>query len=91
VTASAVDPTTALVVIDLQKGIMALPTVPNPPADVLSRTIALADAFRSRYRSPLGCGATVRARIPSVARSAVSGITGKIARSRHTGSMSDQS
>jgi nicotinamidase-related amidase len=48
VTASAVDPTTALVVIDLQKGVMALPTVPNPPADVLSRTVALADAFRSR-------------------------------------------
>lgn len=36
-------------------------------------------------------GAAVRARMPSVARSADSGMIGKMSRSRHTGSMSDQS
>jgi nicotinamidase-related amidase len=47
VTVSTLDERTALVVIDLQQGIMALPTVPHAPADVLARTVGLADAFRA--------------------------------------------
>jgi nicotinamidase-related amidase len=45
--ATALDLRTALVVIDLQKGIMAFPTV-HPFADVLSNTVRLVEAFRSR-------------------------------------------
>jgi nicotinamidase-related amidase len=44
---TTLDPKTALVVIDLQKGIVALPTV-HPAADVIARSRALADAFRAR-------------------------------------------
>jgi nicotinamidase-related amidase len=43
--ATALDPRTALVVIDLQKGISAYPTV-HPFRDVVSNTKRLADAFR---------------------------------------------
>jgi nicotinamidase-related amidase len=46
-TVSTLDPRTALVVIDLQAGIVAAPTVPYPAADVLARTVSLADAFRA--------------------------------------------
>ncbi|MGH4034966.1 hydrolase [Actinomycetota bacterium Odt1-20B] len=46
-TATALDPKTALVVIDLQKGITALPTV-HPAAEVVERTGRLAAAFRER-------------------------------------------
>ncbi|PCE32994.1 cysteine hydrolase family protein [Burkholderia ubonensis] len=41
------DSNTALVVIDLQKGIVGLPTA-HPPGDVVARSRALLDAFRSR-------------------------------------------
>ncbi len=41
------DPNTALVVVDLQKGIIALPTI-HPMGDVIERARALADAFRER-------------------------------------------
>ena len=44
---TALDPRTALVVIDLQKGILSLPVV-HPAADVLGRAIVLAAAFRAR-------------------------------------------
>jgi nicotinamidase-related amidase len=44
---TTLDSKTALVVIDLQQGIVALPTV-HPTADVISRSRALADAFRAR-------------------------------------------
>jgi nicotinamidase-related amidase len=44
---TTLDSKTALVVIDLQQGIVALPTV-HPTADVISRSLALADAFRAR-------------------------------------------
>jgi nicotinamidase-related amidase len=44
---TTLDPKTALVVIDLQQGIVALPTV-HTAADVISRSRALADAFRAR-------------------------------------------
>ncbi|MFD9738073.1 isochorismatase family protein [Umezawaea sp. NPDC059074] len=46
-TVTALDPRTALVVVDLQKGILGLPTV-HPVADVVKNAGALADAFRAR-------------------------------------------
>ncbi|MFE0511423.1 hydrolase [Streptomyces sp. NPDC058964] len=45
---TALDPRTALVAIDLQNGIVGTPTRPYPAADVVSRTVELADAFRAR-------------------------------------------
>ncbi|MEU7057133.1 hydrolase [Streptomyces sp. NPDC046197] len=45
---TTLDPRTALVVIDLQAGIVAAPTAPHSGAEVLSRTAELADAFRAR-------------------------------------------
>lgn len=44
---SQLDPTPALISIDLQKGIVAMPTV-HPASDVVSRTAHLARAFRAR-------------------------------------------
>jgi nicotinamidase-related amidase len=44
---TTLDPKTALVVIDLQRGIVALPTV-HPTTEVVARAAALADAFRRR-------------------------------------------
>jgi len=44
---TTLDPNTAIVVIDLQKGLVALPTL-HPIEDVISRSRALADAFRAR-------------------------------------------
>jgi nicotinamidase-related amidase len=46
VTVTTIDPTTALIVIDLQTGIAAYPTV-HPVDDIAQRAGALADAFRS--------------------------------------------
>ncbi|MFJ9817540.1 hydrolase [Streptomyces sp. NPDC101151] len=45
---STLDPRTALVVIDLQRGIVSMPTQPHAAADVVARTAELADAFRAR-------------------------------------------
>ncbi|GAB7030050.1 isochorismatase family protein [Streptomyces sp. NPDC021749] len=45
---TTLDPKTALVLIDLQKGITGLPTVPLPAADVVGRAARLAAAFRAR-------------------------------------------
>ncbi|HEY1722579.1 MAG TPA: hydrolase [Magnetospirillaceae bacterium] len=43
-----IDPqTTALVVIDLQKGIMRMPVAPHAAADVLTRTLSLVERFRT--------------------------------------------
>jgi nicotinamidase-related amidase len=42
---TTLDPNTALIVIDLQKGIVAYPTV-HPTAEVVKQASALADAFR---------------------------------------------
>ena len=42
---TTLDPTTALIVVDLQKGIASLPTA-QPVAEVVKRASALADAFR---------------------------------------------
>ena len=44
---NTLDPQTALVLIDLQKGILSYPTV-HPIADVVQRAGALAEAFRRR-------------------------------------------
>ena len=44
---STLDPKTALIVIDLQQGIVALPVV-HPVAEVIDRSVALLDAFRSK-------------------------------------------
>ena len=41
------DPNTALVVVDLQKGLTGLPAI-HPMGDILGRARALADAFRER-------------------------------------------
>lgn len=48
---TTLDPKTALVVIDLQKGILALPTA-HPTAPVVEQAVALLDAFR-RHRLPV--------------------------------------
>lgn len=42
------DSNTALVIIDLQQGIVAADTAPHSTGDVVARTVALADAFRAR-------------------------------------------
>ncbi len=42
---TTLDPKTALIVIDLQKGIVGMPTV-HPGAEVVNRAAALAEAFR---------------------------------------------
>jgi nicotinamidase-related amidase len=44
---TALDPKTALVVVDLQKGLVSLPTV-RPIDDIIKNSAALADAFRRR-------------------------------------------
>ena len=44
---TAIDPKTALVLIDLQKGIAGMPTV-HPAADVIAKAAKLARAFRER-------------------------------------------
>jgi nicotinamidase-related amidase len=48
---TTIDPLTALIVIDLQQGIVGYPTV-HPIADIVARTSELADAFR-RHRLPV--------------------------------------
>ncbi len=45
---TTLDPNTALIVIDLVKGIVAMPTA-HPTADVVARSSALAEAFRSQH------------------------------------------
>lgn len=44
---TTIDPKTALVLIDLQNGIVALPTV-RPAGEIVQRARTLADAFRAR-------------------------------------------
>ncbi len=45
---TTLDPRTALVVIDLQNGIAAMPVQPHSGPEVVARTAELADAFRAR-------------------------------------------
>jgi nicotinamidase-related amidase len=47
VTITVLDPHTALVLIDLQRGILAAPTQPYASADVLNRAVRLAEGFRA--------------------------------------------
>ena len=44
---STLDPKTAIVVIDIQKGIVGLPTI-HPMSGVIANSVALARAFRTR-------------------------------------------
>ncbi|MEU9097890.1 hydrolase [Streptomyces sp. NPDC048361] len=44
---TTLDPRTALVVIDLQRGIVASPAQPYPTSEVVARSAELAEAFRS--------------------------------------------
>jgi len=44
---TTLDPRTALVLVDLQRGIVAAPTAPYPAAEVVARGVRLADAFRA--------------------------------------------
>jgi nicotinamidase-related amidase len=48
---TTLDPNTALIIIDLQKGIVSMPTA-HPVSDVVARAAALASAFR-RHRLPV--------------------------------------
>jgi nicotinamidase-related amidase len=72
---TTLDPKTAIVVIDLQKGIVALPTV-HPTADVISRSRSLADAFRAR-------------RLPVVLVNVAGGAPGRTEQPRHAGPFPD--
>jgi nicotinamidase-related amidase len=44
---TTLDPNTALIIVDLQKGIVGLPVI-HPIADIIAQSRALADAFRAR-------------------------------------------
>jgi nicotinamidase-related amidase len=44
---TTLDPNTALIIVDLQKGIVGLPAI-HPMGDIIARARALADAFRER-------------------------------------------
>jgi nicotinamidase-related amidase len=44
---TTLDPVTALIVVDLQKGIVGLPTA-HPAADIIAQTVRLLAAFRAR-------------------------------------------
>lgn len=72
---TALDPITALIVIDLQKGIVTMPTV-HPAADVVARAAELARAFR-------------RHRLPVVLVNVTSGAPGRTEQSRSTAGRPD--
>jgi nicotinamidase-related amidase len=65
---TTLDPNTALIIIDLQKGIVSMPTA-HPVSDVVARAAALAKAFR-------------RHRLPVVLVNVVGGAPGRAERSR---------
>ncbi|HEX7339653.1 MAG TPA: isochorismatase family protein [Rhodanobacteraceae bacterium] len=48
-TVTTLDPKSALIVIDVQKGVVSLPTV-HPMGDVVKHIVVLAEAFRGRGR-----------------------------------------
>jgi nicotinamidase-related amidase len=75
----SIDPgTTALVLIDLQNGITRYSTAPHASADVVSRAVRLADAFRSRgapvilVRVAFASDGSDRLKMPTDARPPVS-------------------
>ncbi|MFJ1914960.1 isochorismatase family protein [Streptomyces sp. NPDC088147] len=47
-TVTTLDPKTALVVVDLQKAVVAISTAPYPAAEVVARSAELAAAFRAK-------------------------------------------
>ncbi|MDQ8044783.1 MAG: isochorismatase family protein [Patulibacter sp.] len=47
-TVTTIDPQTALVVIDLQAGIVAIPGLAHPTDDIVARSVELTRAFRER-------------------------------------------
>jgi nicotinamidase-related amidase len=57
---TTLDPTAALIVIDLQKGIVSLPTV-HPTAEIVARSAQLASAFRARGLPVVLVNVTARA------------------------------
>jgi nicotinamidase-related amidase len=59
-TITAIDPRTALVVIDLQKGLLAYPTL-HPLPDIVARAAGLATAFRHRALPVVLVNAAARA------------------------------
>ncbi|HVY87757.1 MAG TPA: isochorismatase family cysteine hydrolase [Hyphomonadaceae bacterium] len=49
---TTLDPVTALIVVDLQKGVTALPTVATPMTEVVKNAVALTKAFR-KHKLPV--------------------------------------
>ncbi|MER5851115.1 isochorismatase family protein [Streptomyces sp. NPDC002012] len=74
-TATTLDPKTALVVVDLQKGIVGLPTV-HPTADIVANSATLADAFRAKG-------------LPVVLVRVTGGAPGRTETPRHSGTPAD--
>ena len=70
---TTLDPAVALVVIDLQKGIVGMPTV-HPAGEVVTHAGALADAFR-------------RHRLPIVLVNVVGAASGRTEQARRTGEL----
>ena len=68
---TTLDAKTALVVIDLQRGIVALPTA-HPAGEIVERSVALLDAFR-------------RHGLPVVLVNVTAGAPGRTDQGRHTG------
>ena len=68
---TTLDPKTALIVIDLQNGIVALPTA-HPVAEVVKQSRVLLDAFRARQ-------------LPVVLVNVAGGAPGRTEQARHTG------
>ncbi|CAB3775953.1 Isochorismatase family protein YecD [Paraburkholderia ultramafica] len=68
---TTLDAKTALVVIDLQRGIVALPTV-HPASEIVQRSVVLLDAFR-------------RHGLPVVLVNVAAGAPGRTDQGRHTG------
>ncbi|MFE4793651.1 isochorismatase family protein [Streptomyces sp. NPDC056708] len=74
-TATTLDPKTALVVVDLQKGIVGLLTV-HPTADIVANSATLADAFRAKG-------------LPVVLVRVTGGAPGRTETPRHSGTPAD--
>ena len=68
---TTLDPKTALIVIDLQRGIVALPTA-HPTSEIVQRSVVLLDAFR-------------RHGLPVVLVNVTAGAPGRTDQGRHTG------
>ena len=69
---TALDPNTALIIVDLQKGLIGLPVI-HPIGDIIERARALADAFRERG-------------LPVVLVNVAGGAPGRTEQPRQTGS-----